>query len=143
MLTKKFKSNLNQSAFGLSAGQDNTGSNQSAFGYAAGYLNQGANNSNFGSSAGRYIADGTTTNTNSDNSVFLGYQTRALALANTNTIVIGANVTGNGSNTTTIGNASTVLSVLRGTLRLPDCPTSSAGLVAGDIWSNAGVLTIV
>jgi len=30
-----------------------------------------------------------------------------------------------------------------GVLNYANCPTSSAGLVAGDIWSNAGVLTIV
>ena len=29
------------------------------------------------------------------------------------------------------------------TINLPNIPTSSAGLVSGDVWSNAGVLTIV
>ena len=29
------------------------------------------------------------------------------------------------------------------TINLPNIPTSSAGLNAGDVWSNAGVLTIV
>ena len=29
------------------------------------------------------------------------------------------------------------------TLNLSDIPTSATGLVAGDVWSNGGVLTIV
>ena len=29
------------------------------------------------------------------------------------------------------------------TLNISDIPTSSAGLSSGDVWSNAGVLTIV
>ena len=100
-------------------------------------------NTAIGYDSGRYITGGATSNTGGNNCVFIGSRTKALGINENNSIQIGDNVTGNGSNTTTIGNASTVLSVLRGTLNLPDCPTSSAGLNAGDIWSNSGVLTIV
>lgn len=33
--------------------------------------------------------------------------------------------------------------VVAKTIKLTDVPTSSDGLVAGEIWSNAGVLTII
>lgn len=45
--------------------------------------------------------------TESDNSIFIGADTRASGNSETNQIVIGHAATGNGSNTTTIGNAST------------------------------------
>jgi hypothetical protein len=35
------------------------------------------------------------------------------------------------------------LSVHSGRLNLKGIPTSSAGLASGDVWSNAGILTIV
>jgi hypothetical protein len=96
-----------------------------------------------GRDAGRFIADGTTANTITNNSVFLGAGTRALADNQTNQIVIGHNAIGNGSNTVTLGNTSIVKTILRGTINAANLPTSATGLVAGDIWNDAGTLKIV
>jgi len=152
----------NNNFFGYRAGESLTsgvqnlgGGSLSLFNLSSGFGNVGLGNnslynistSNYnialGSDSGRFITGGATANSTSESSIYIGRATRANANSQSNQIVIGDSVTGNGSNTTTIGNASTILSVLRGTLNLPDCPTSSAGLNAGDIWSNSGVLTIV
>ncbi len=55
-----------------------------------------------GTDAGRYIADGSHL-TVSNNSLFLGRNTRANADSETNQIIIGYNAIGKGSNTATIG----------------------------------------
>lgn len=122
----------------------------------------GSNNIAIGYQAGRYVGSGTgTNNTTSTNSIYLGYDTRASANANTNEIVIsgytgsGDGRIGLGSNTTIIGNSSTILTAILGNLllgtqtngasklRIVGLPTSSAGLSSGDVYSNAGILTIV
>jgi len=58
-----------------------------------------------GSYAGYYISSGGANQT-SNNSIYLGYNTKALANGDTNEIVIGANVVGFGSNTIAYGNSS-------------------------------------
>jgi hypothetical protein len=97
------------SFFGGSSGRNNTtGNENSGFGFNAGRENTtGTQNAFFGVAAGRFIADGTTANTITNNSVFLGSQSRALADNQTNQIVIGHTAIGLGSNTTVIGNSST------------------------------------
>jgi hypothetical protein len=103
----------------------------------------GGSNTANGVNAGRFIADGTTANTITNNSVFLGGGTRAQDNNQTNQIVIGHNAIGNGSNTVTLGNTSIIKTILRGTLNAANLPTSATGLVAGDIWNDAGTLKIV
>ena len=51
----------------------------------------------------------------------------------------------NGSSGTAIGTLNTVLTIVaaRKTVNISSIPTSSAGLSSGDIYSNAGILTIV
>ena len=71
-----------------------------------GHKGTGNNNVALGSMAGEKIADGSTSNTASDNSVFLGYGSYPQAISQTNQVVIGYNTIGNGSNTVTIGNGS-------------------------------------
>jgi hypothetical protein len=107
---------------GVNAGLNNTtGANNSFFGRDAGRNNTtGANNSFVGVNAGRFLANGSTALTIANNSVFLGVDTRANADNETNQIVIGHTAIGGGSNTTTIGNSSTV------STRLP----------AGSLWIN-------
>jgi hypothetical protein len=149
------------SAFGSSALFSNTGADNNAFGSAVLFNNtsgsrnnafgsavllsmtSGSDNSAFGHRAGRFIADGATANTISNQSVFLGSLTKALADNQTNQIVIGHNAIGAGSNTVTIGNTSIVKTILRGTINAAGLPTSPVGLVSGDIWNNLGILTIV
>ena len=134
---------INQTVSGYFAGRENTGDNQTASGYYAGYQNAGNDNCNFGNESGRYIADGVTANTASSNSVYIGSGTKSSAVTTINEIVLGYNAIGNGNNSTTIGNATTVLAVLRGTLNVPDLPTSATGLNTGDVWNNSGVLNII
>ena len=86
-----------------------TGTNNAAVGTSALQTKStGSNNSAVGQVAGRYIADGTTALTITNNSTYLGYNTKPLADNNTNETVIGYNAIGIGSNTTTIGNSSTL-----------------------------------
>lgn len=102
-------------AIGNSSLNKTTGSSNSAIGNLSLFENTtGSSNSAVGDSAGRYISDGITANAITNNSIFLGNKTKALANNQTNQIVIGDNATGAGSNTVTLGNASITKTVLRG-----------------------------
>lgn len=94
----------------------------------------GSGNIAVGVNAGRYIADGATTASKVDTSIFIGTNSKVLAENNENSIVIGNNATGLGSNTTVIGNSSTVsttlpggiLSIPGGGIKFPATQVSSA-----------------
>ena len=94
-----------------------TGSANAAFGVNA-LLNNttGSSNSALGYTAGRYIANGSTGNTTGTNSVFLGYDTRALADGQSNQIVIGYGAIGIGSNSVVLGNDSILATALKGSV---------------------------
>lgn len=104
------------STVGVNALLDNTtGNSNSSVGlYSLGANTTGLRNSALGSNAGRYIADGSTANATSSNSLYLGANTKALADGDANEIVIGYDAIGNGSNTVTLGNNSIVKTVLKG-----------------------------
>jgi len=140
------------SAMGFYALSSNTtGSYNSAMGRFALYSNTtGYQNSALGVNAGRYTSGGGNNET-SNNSVYLGYDTRASADGNTNEIVIGALAIGNGSNSVTLGNDSITKTILKGNvgigttnpsykldvngaLRLQpsSAPTGSAGVIYYD-----------
>jgi len=100
----------------LSIGGGFTGSNSIAFGYQA----------------GRYAGSGTTGNTTSTNSMYIGYDVRASAVGNTNEVVIAAyngtaGTIGLGSNTVSIGNSTTVTSAIYGNLLLGSTTDSGLG----------------
>lgn len=98
--------------------RNTTGGLNTALGFRALDSNTTAsNNVAIGAQAGQKVNAGTGNITGS-NSVFLGYDTRAAADAQTNQIVIGYLGVGNGSNTTTIGNSSTTDTWLGGTTKL-------------------------
>lgn len=94
----------------------------------------GSDNIAIGSSAGRYIADGATEASRVDTSILIGSGSKVLASNNVNSIVIGHTAVGGGSNTTVIGNASTVsttfpggiLSIPGGGIKFPAAQVSSA-----------------
>ncbi len=104
-------------AVGWLAMDGNTvGSQNTAVGTTS-LLNQttGIRNSVLGVNAGRWRGSGTDTLTVANNSVFIGFQSRAAGDSETNQVVIaGVDGLGNGSNTTTIGNSSTTATHLNG-----------------------------
>jgi len=106
-------------------------------------------NTAIGFEAGKLISDGQVASATS-NSVFVGNDARPLNANDTNTIVIGSESRGAGSNSVVIGNTSITYSVLRGVLNAADTPAhadnaaaKTAGLVAGDIYRTGDVLKIV
>lgn len=115
------------SFFGISAGSANVGGLSNCFfGRISGFNNtNGSNNSFYGTQSGRFIADGVTNLTAVDNSVFIGFDTRANGNSQTNQIVIGHNAIGAGSNTATLGNTSIVDTILRGRINIQQYATGS------------------
>lgn len=86
----------------------------------------GQRNTAIGGDAGRYVT-AYAANTKSDYSIFVGFRAAALAINQTNQIVIGTDVWGLGSNTTRIGNSSTTQTHLDGSLTLGSTtPVASA-----------------
>lgn len=127
-------------AIGTYALQSSNQSSHVAIGYAALVnLTGGANCVSIGNASGRFFGTaGTSNNISSTNSIFIGYNSFPLASANTNTIVIGANTVGNGSNTTTIGNSSITSTYLAGsTYSSAFNPTAAQTTVAGSVSGNA------
>ena len=88
-----------------------------------------------------YITGGAVGLTNPTTSIFIGTATQAKADNGTNEIVIGAGVTGNGSNTATLGTGLTD-TYLAGTQHITaTAPTASAGSVATYSTNAGGKIT--
>jgi len=94
----------------------NNGDNNTAIGIQALWQKTtGARDTAIGSFAGTFFAGGTgNNNVTSNNSVFIGADTKPLADNQTNQIVIGYDATGLGSNTAVLGNSSITTTALRG-----------------------------
>ena len=106
---------INAVAIGHLALTNNIGNNNIAVGFQALINNStGYGNVSIGSYSGAFIANGSTANQTSNTSVYLGYNSKALADGDTNEIVIGYNAIGSGSNTATIGNTSITSTLLNG-----------------------------
>ena len=120
-------------AVGVSSLQNNTtGASNTAVGVSS--LNNnttGTHNTAIGLNSGRSIADGVTTNAITNNSIFIGNDSRALANDQTNQIVIGNAAIGGGSNTATLGNASIVSTFLRGNVAVGTGITPTAPIDIG------------
>lgn len=104
----------NQALYSNIDGQLNTVSGYRSLYYTA----TGSYNLASGANAGIFISGGIKPNTAVDNSIFLGANTMAQANNQTNQIVIGHGSVGDGSNTTVLGNTSTVSTKLFGKLKL-------------------------
>ena len=139
---------MNNTAVGNYAGYSNTtGYNNSFFGYAAGYANTtgynnsyvgwysgyqnttGYNNVAIGYNAGSSFA-GSIALVNATTSIFIGTNSQALADNGSNEIVIGSNIVGKGSNTTSIGNLSTLKTFMGGALVLQVFSTAQKNAIA-------------
>jgi hypothetical protein len=131
------------SFYGISAGYNNTtASENTAVGINSGFSNTtGGNNSFFGNSAGRFLADGVTANSITTNSIFIGYNTKALANNQTNQTVIGHDATGLGSNTVVLGNDSILTTALKGNVGIGTTSPSAKLDVSGSV-SISGSLGI-
>lgn len=98
----------------------------------------GDNNVSVGKSAGFYYGTGSNVCTAAAETILIGRDARPKANTETNQIVIGDSGRGNGSNTTTIGNSSTVGTFLKGAVvmgeytvaTLPTASTYQAGMIA-------------
>jgi len=77
-------------------------------------LTTGSSNVGIGHAAGKFITGGSTANSSSSQSVYLGAETKALASGGSNQIVIGYNAVGNGDNSVTLGNTSITQTILQG-----------------------------
>jgi hypothetical protein len=112
-----------------------TGNNNNAFGdYSFASLNTGSNNAAYGQFSGRWIANGSTPLTNTNNSVFIGVDSRANANNQTNQIVIGHNAIGIGSNSVVLGNDSITTTALKGNVGIgTSTPSDKLSISAGNI----------
>jgi len=111
-----------------------------ALGYAALYpITSGSYNVGVGLDAGRYIANGSTPNETSDNSVYIGRATKASADGADNEIVIGYQAIGKGANTAVIG-GSTLTKVFMPTLALLERSVDPTEPEEGEsvIWMSDG-----
>jgi len=88
--------------------------------------------------AGRYIADGSTANQTSNKSVYIGYDTRALADGDTNEIVIGVSVIGAGSNSVVLGNDSITKTILKGNVGVGTTSPNYKCHIVGTFGFNPG-----
>jgi uncharacterized delta-60 repeat protein len=139
----------NNSVLGLYAAEANTtgynntfignsAGNQNTTGYGNTFLGRNAGSGNIvgyynvaiGESAGSSIAS-------NNASVFIGYNANPQANLQSNQIVIGNSATGNGSNTTTIGNSSTTATYLRGALNLTH--RTSPHIMSGSLEMSGSV----
>jgi hypothetical protein len=108
-------SGSNNTALGYFALRSSTQASNTAIGSTSFYnLTSGQNNTALGRNSARYIADGSTSLTIAQQSIFIGAETKALADSQTNQIVIGYNAIGLGSNSVVLGNSSITLTALRG-----------------------------
>jgi hypothetical protein len=118
--------------------KNTTGNNNIGLGAGALFnLTTASNNTAIGVDAGSYFTNVSNYNITGTNGVYLGYKALPSADALTNEIVIGANSNGSGSNTTTIGNASTTRAVIYGSTSLSNLPATATSGNGGDFTLEA------
>jgi hypothetical protein len=130
------------SGFGnFSLGENLTGFNNTGLGYySLAFNSSGSGNIAVGVNSGAYLPS-SGVNAISNQSVFLGTDTRPLANNQTNQIVIGFDAIGHGSNSVTLGNSSIEKTILRGNVGIgtanPGVSLEVNGLIrAIPIYSN-------
>lgn len=150
--------NYNSSFGRNSLGSLTLGNFNSALGVESLYGATGAvsGNTALGYRAGAFLANGSTQNSTPQQSIFIGYNTKALTVNDTNQTVIGYDVTGKGSNTVQIGNASVTDTYLQGAVTFNNAykfpttdgtadyvlKTNGAGVLSWAIGSSSGKVGI-
>jgi hypothetical protein len=101
-----------------------------------------------GNDAGRYLNDKSTSLTSITNSILIGQSTSPLNQNDLNEVVIGSNANGLGSNTSVLGNSSTLQTHLWGRLTLGSTTTDNgvdrlqvSGTAISTAWKTTGGLT--
>lgn len=126
-LYKNSSGNSNIALGYISLYSNTTGSDNIALGYSSlAYNTTGSYNIGIGYQAGLYQANGSS-HLEAKKSIYIGYNTRGFNNSDDNSIVIGYGAIGIGANTTVIGNSSTLITALWGSLGLgttgPDAKT--------------------
>jgi len=137
----------NNIAIGVQAGLSIfSGFNNVLVGNNAGnYFTTASNNIAIGNSAAAFAGLGIITNTNTTNSLYIGYGVRASALGATNEAVISAynnlgGQVGYGSNTTVIGNNLTTNTAIQGNLSIGSLNPVSIGTTVATPSTTGGTL---
>ncbi len=116
-----------------------SGNNNSAQGsFSLASNSSGSNNTAQGVNAGRYITNGSTGNSITNNSVFLGANTKAQANGQTNQIVIGYDAIGNGSDSVTLGNDNITKTILKGNVSIGTTSSNHDLTVIGNTLLSNG-----
>jgi len=102
-------------------------------------LTDGDNNAVFGYQAGRYQADGTTPLTVSENSIYIGYNTKGYDNNDVNAIVIGYEAIGKGANTIVLGNDSITDTYLKGNVEIRGSNLIFEGATADDFETTFSI----
>jgi len=129
-------------AIGLSSMKNNqSGTFNAALGQDSLYTNTtGSYNVALGWNSGRFIADGSTANQTSGNSIYLGASTKSQASGDTNEIVIGYDAIGNGSNSATLGNTSITKTILQGNVGIGTTTPGEKLEVNGNVKIGTGAV---
>ena len=86
--------------------------------------------------AGQYAGNGATNLSSGTGGIYIGYQSRGSALAQTNEIVIGVDALGLGSNTAVIGATTQSAATVYGVLNLPSGLSAAGATFSGPIIST-------
>ena len=123
---------------GYFAGKNNISWNNNIYlGDYAGHYNKGSGNIFLGRDAGEFLNNGTSNNTNSSNSVFIGMQTKSKEATTSNEIVIGHQAKGLGNNSAVIGNSSIAKTRLQGRVGIgTDDPKAALHVVYNNTAGN-------
>jgi hypothetical protein len=110
---------IQNTCFGYQAGAKVNSNRVTAFGHQAlANITGGGNHIAIGHQAGAFLANGITAFIGGNTSIFIGNNTYPAAESQTNQIVIGNAAIGLGSNTTVLGNSSTLTTAIYGNLLL-------------------------
>ena len=126
----------------LSAGGNTANSDNLAIGYSSLLtLNSGNQNTAIGTFAGRRRGSGGTSLLSATGGIYIGYDARASADAQTNEIVIGNLAVGLGSNTAVIGRNTQTSATIYGLVNATSGISTAGATFSGDIAVNGGDIT--